>query len=289
MRKYIGFLAFLVFFLLSLPAISSAAEGKIVGLLPTNPFYFFKEFRRSIHRVFTFKEIRKVDLELSISDDKVLELEKLTEIIPDDKEVLSKGVMNYKDQLVNLADSLDSLSGTSDDKNVSALLDRVVDATIRHNLFFIGLESEYFSDDNELKSVRERIDDILLSIPERLEPMSAFSFRLQKALLQNSESLESEERAKFYGVVSEISEKSLDSSLNMDLAGIRDSFLPYAVVPVFGDIDSEDNSLNDIEDLLPVFDDDGQLPDSSSKSNRAVFDEEAPSKLPSSALPIEIE
>ncbi|MHB9019714.1 MAG: DUF5667 domain-containing protein, partial [Minisyncoccota bacterium] len=64
--------------------ISADQGGGDPGMLPTNPFYFFKEFGRNIQRVFTFDPVSRVELEVKITNEKAAEAKKIQEIIPND-------------------------------------------------------------------------------------------------------------------------------------------------------------------------------------------------------------
>src|SRR3989338_1352335 len=49
------------------------------GVLPTSPFYFVKEWRRGITRLFTFNPIKKAELELTILNEKAAEAQEVEE------------------------------------------------------------------------------------------------------------------------------------------------------------------------------------------------------------------
>ena len=84
-----------------------------LGLLPTNPFYFFKELSRNVKRVFTFNPVAKARLEVKIANEKVAEAKKIQEIAPNNNNAIAKGVKNYQaaQERVNL--SLESLKITA--------------------------------------------------------------------------------------------------------------------------------------------------------------------------------
>jgi len=63
-------------------------------LLPDSPLYFLKNWGREIRVLFTFNQIKKANLRLRFSAEKLLELRKLTEKTQD-PEILDKAVRNY--------------------------------------------------------------------------------------------------------------------------------------------------------------------------------------------------
>src|SRR3989344_6012567 len=66
-------------------------------LLPTNPFYFLKEFGRSVRQVFTFNPIAKAKLELRIVNEKAAEVKKVQELRGEDEKGLAKAIRNYQE------------------------------------------------------------------------------------------------------------------------------------------------------------------------------------------------
>lgn len=85
------------------------------GILQTNPFYFVKEWRRGIHRVFIFNPIAKLQYDFQVSADKSAELKRLEEIGVVDGIKLRAALSNYADSLKFLAPRLRALdiSGVS--------------------------------------------------------------------------------------------------------------------------------------------------------------------------------
>ena len=47
------------------------------GLLPTSPFYFLKEWRRGVQRIFTFNAVNKAELELKFANEKAAEAQEV--------------------------------------------------------------------------------------------------------------------------------------------------------------------------------------------------------------------
>lgn len=104
---------------------SSISNTVNVGLLPTNPFYFLKNWKRSVLMFFTFNPIAKAELELEFFDQKAVELEKLQEIRPDDDRGISKALRNYQESHEYLKVRLETLGQDS-------LLEKLADQVIEH-------------------------------------------------------------------------------------------------------------------------------------------------------------
>lgn len=77
MRKLLIAAAFLIFSSTNLVY----AENNI-GLLPTNPFYFIKEWQRGVKSFFTVSAVKRAELELAVIREKSAEIKKLQAINP---------------------------------------------------------------------------------------------------------------------------------------------------------------------------------------------------------------
>lgn len=67
------------------------------GILPSNPFYFFKEWSRSIRKTFAFTDAKKAETELDFLNEQIAELKKLDELHSPKKEVFEKTLASYTD------------------------------------------------------------------------------------------------------------------------------------------------------------------------------------------------
>jgi hypothetical protein len=101
-------------------------------LLPTSPFYFLKEWGRVMKMFFTFDPIKKSELEIKISDEKIVELAAVVEKNPQNENAIEKALANYQKSRERLAKRLESLKETHQNPNVDRLLDKVVGQEIRH-------------------------------------------------------------------------------------------------------------------------------------------------------------
>ena len=106
------------------------------GLLPSNPFYFLKEFGRNFRKLLLPGQIRKADLELTVLNEKAAVLLKLSEIAPDNIEALLKAIATYKEAAEDLRLRIENLGEDSNNPNVDRLLDQLVDRSLRHQQLF---------------------------------------------------------------------------------------------------------------------------------------------------------
>ena len=133
------------------------------GILPTNPFYFFKEFSRGVRSFFTFNPVAKARLELKVANQKAAEIEKLDEISPDNEEAIGKALDNYNENISRLRERLGALKGTSDNPNIDDLLNKLADRASRHQQLFDELADKH-------KALRDRVENTQNNLTDATKP-----------------------------------------------------------------------------------------------------------------------
>jgi hypothetical protein len=131
------------------------------GLLPSNPFYFVKEWSRGVRMSLTFDLENKVELEILTLNHRAAEISKLVRIIPGNTIAINEATKKYNSNLNNLISQFKDLSGK---KIKSSELNKVVINSIKHTQLFNNLQIQL--SDKRLKSVDSAINDTakLLSI-----------------------------------------------------------------------------------------------------------------------------
>lgn len=154
------------------------------GLLPTNPFYFLKEFGRNVQRVFTFNAVSKAELELKIANEKAAEVKRIQEIVPNDNNAIIKGLENYKDAQENLKSRLESLNISSTTPGADKLMNSIAVDSVLHQkvLDEIGFRA---GDSVEVRNIidltKGRIDDSIMSVAKE-NPVN-FATSLENAFI----------------------------------------------------------------------------------------------------------
>lgn len=115
-----------------------------VGTLPTSKWYFLKEWKRGISRLFTFDATAKVELELDITNEKAAEVLALQETKVEG--ALEKAFGNYADATERLRARLDNLEETSKNPNVEKLLKRLDEQTLKHALLLNQIAERWNND-----------------------------------------------------------------------------------------------------------------------------------------------
>ena len=132
-------------------------------LLPTNPFYFLKEWRRGIQRLFTFNPVAKAALELNFTDEKAVELKTVEEKRSDDAKGIEKAIKNYEEATDRLEQRLEALKDMSNNPNLDRLLADLALRRERHIKLFEDLSSKLENKTNRRAKAEEQ--------KERLEKM----------------------------------------------------------------------------------------------------------------------
>lgn len=153
------------------------------GILPTSPFYFFKEIGRGVQSFFTFNSVAKAELELRFTNEKAAEAKKVEELRPNDESAIVRALQNYQGAQERLAVRLERLSETSENPNIDKLLDKVIERTILHEKLFEEIELKFkgkLEIRNGVERIKERIELTIVRIAEKDEP-EKFKVRLKAA------------------------------------------------------------------------------------------------------------
>ena len=114
-----------------------------VGTLPTSPFYFFKEWKRGITRLFTFDSIAKAQLELNITNQiaaEVLEVAKTSSTV--NYTGLERALQNFTNAQERLNDRLTAISADPGDAGLAKFLNDVDAKTALHAAFLQQLDAD---------------------------------------------------------------------------------------------------------------------------------------------------
>jgi hypothetical protein len=164
------------------------AEGS--GLLPSNPFYFLKEWGRGVRKLLTFNPVRKAELELNVLSEKAAELKKLEEITPENVNALSRAAENYKFATEELRARLEVLKETSDNPNVDRLLNQLVDRALKHQKLFDELQVKFENEEElqrELSDLKDDLADVIVAALEKVDSPEKLRPRFEAALAEQKD------------------------------------------------------------------------------------------------------
>lgn len=97
------------------------------GILPSNPFYFFKEWGRGIRKALSFSPLKRAELQLDIANEQAAEIAKLLELGIESKDAYIRALQNYEASLALVRERLSALRGAAvPDRFSLILIDRVL-------------------------------------------------------------------------------------------------------------------------------------------------------------------
>lgn len=218
MRNYLISFLLIANFAITLPALAHDSEPYALtaqavtaadlgvedpGLLPTNPFYFLKEFGRTARRWFTFDQVKKAELELRIANEKAAEAKKVQESRPEDPDALARALENYEKSQDRLKSRLEELKDISQNPDVERLIEGVLDRSFIHAKLFEELKESFADNVNVARlseSLKEKITESAAALVDKADP-ALVAAKLEKSLvdekngeLRNGHSLEVIER-----------------------------------------------------------------------------------------------
>ncbi|MBU2529817.1 MAG: hypothetical protein KKD35_02155, partial [Elusimicrobia bacterium] len=154
---------------------------KKVGLLPTSPFYFLKEWWRGLKIGWIRDPIKKSEVQLQILSEKLAEAEAMAQkaLKP---EVLEKAFDNYANAMDKLKTRLEGLKETSENPNIDKLLDKITEAEIRHQEVLDKILENVPEAVAQVERVRQNINQTLPLLRLRFENQEEFMERLENKL-----------------------------------------------------------------------------------------------------------
>ena len=194
-----------------------------VGLLPSNPFYFLKEWGRGVRKFFTSSSVRKARLEFDVVNEKAAELGRLVEITPNNKVGLVAAFDNYTLAVGNLEARLTGFTETVTNPAVSQLVGDILSRSIQHRNLFDQLDFKFSGDQaiHEAVSTANRaMAEMLAAIVTRVEAAGDFRTRFVAMTRPGADSLRGVTAVELAGDLAEIlsgEDKDFASALKGDL------------------------------------------------------------------------
>lgn len=134
---------------------TSDLEVNNTGMLPTSPWYFLKEWTRSVKRLFTLDPVKKAELELNIANEKAAETLRVEEKNPNKPKDIQRAINNYKASQEKLKAKIESLKENSENPNISKLVERVDTFLTKHEMLFHNIQ-----DRAKEKKIKVKVEDV---------------------------------------------------------------------------------------------------------------------------------
>jgi hypothetical protein len=198
---------------------------KDVGLLPTSPFYFLKDWIRDIEKVFTLNPIKKIELESDIANERLAEIKKLEEVAPKNTEAIGKAILKYQKNISQLKTRLKELKETSENPNIDKLLNKFIDQSFKHQQLFDELKAK-FEDQKDLVwnlwQAQEKNFDIQRVIVEKIDTIEKFKERVENVVLRQKDEFKELKAAEF---IDRLEEKIEEKITQKELANLKEDLL----------------------------------------------------------------
>ncbi len=131
------------------------------GILPTSPFYFFKEWRRNLQTFLTADNyLRRAEVELLHLSEMAAEMKKLDDIAPQKLGTLKKILEKYEKSSNNLANQLPALQ-TEETDNLNRFSDEITGKLTNQQTIFEELKFKQPKIKDHIEKLQSRIDGIL--------------------------------------------------------------------------------------------------------------------------------
>lgn len=153
-------------------------------ILPDSPFYFFKEWGRTIQSFFAFNPIAKAELLERFANEKLIELKKMVEQ-EKSRERIEKAIKNYQFEIKQAERAAERIKERAEDnKEVENFLDKFIRHQILHQRILQKLEEqvppEIFEKIKETREMHlEKFGEVMNKLQENKEQLQE---RLEKNL-----------------------------------------------------------------------------------------------------------
>jgi putative hemolysin len=127
-------------------------------LLPDSPFYFLKDVGRNVQMFFTFDPVKKAELRMDFTNQKLAEANKLVDNNPNNENAITKALESYKKEIQKLKDYADTLN--KNNPNNETLLNEITTNNIIHQNVLESIESKLTNKD-KAQEVKDQSLEIL--------------------------------------------------------------------------------------------------------------------------------
>ena len=157
--------------------VDTIEEDVDTGILPTNPFYFLKEWGRELRRAFILNPVKRAEFELEITDEKANELKTVSNMDEDDERGIDRAINNYQKAVERLRFRLEQLDENSENPNIQELLDKLALRIAEHQELIARLRERYEEFENlrvRFEQAKEAVDGTIDSILNGVETIQEF-------------------------------------------------------------------------------------------------------------------
>ncbi len=150
-------------------------------ILPDSPFYFTKNWRRGIQSFFTFNPIKKAELKLKFSNEKLLETKKMVEKGAS-SEKITIALNNYQNEIAKIKEEVEK-RGLKMDGNpkVEKFFEKLIDRNLKHQRLLDKLEKQLPEDSfQKIEEIKERVLEKFTNTSLKITDSEKFQEKLEK-------------------------------------------------------------------------------------------------------------
>jgi len=146
-------------------------------LLPDSPFYFLKNFGRTIQETFTFNSVKKAELRLKFANEKLMEVKKTVQKT-ENAELIKKAAENYQQEAEKIKNQVEKIKEKAKESpQVDSFLNKFIHQQTLHEKLLQKLEDQVPPQAFEkIKEARERhletFKDVMLKLEDREEKIT---------------------------------------------------------------------------------------------------------------------
>lgn len=183
---------FVIFFQLTAPVYGQGSLKSLglqtVGLLPSNPFYFIKQWSRSIQRALTADAFAKIKFNWNVVNEQAGELKKLSGLKTTKASALARAADNYAEsarQFTVQAETLREAGSTVSGDVFGEFLNVVLDRSLKHAELLEELAYQFRGEPEfagRLPAALRAITDVIAIIPQKVERFESFRTRMYQVI-----------------------------------------------------------------------------------------------------------
>ena len=159
------------------------------ALLPSNPFYFLKNFGRAVQSTLTFNPEKKAELKLKEASTRLWEAKKMAEKNPNDEKVqalIEKSHLKYQKLMQKAHEKIKKMKENGDSERVDRLLEKVTDKQFKQQKLFDLVKNKMGNLSEEemerLKQIKEQALERYGNLMEKVEDRDKVKERLDRVL-----------------------------------------------------------------------------------------------------------
>ena len=188
------------------------------GLLPTNPFYFVKEWGRSLKQLITLDPVKKAELGLRVATEKAAELKQVVDLNPGSADALSRALDNYESgikQLENQLEGLDTSGGNTDQ-----LTSDTASQAVKYQELLEELKASHGDAADKIEAVQTKIDELMQELAAKDNAPGKFKDLFENAINSQKDNLGRELKALPF--LDRLEKSTNDPAIRAELNQVKD-------------------------------------------------------------------